>query len=410
MTTSQLERSQPGAKPPANDALSEPEVQRQLRRQNAVLDAVNRVLRGTIACDTLEEVAQTCLAVVKELTGSRFGFVGEINGAGLLDTIAQSDPDWHACRIAKSDAVKRIMGMKIRALWGSVIKNGRSLIVNEPASHPDRVGLSPGHPPLHSFLGRQAACHRLHRRCPPWHPPLHSFLGVPLKHADKTVGMVALANKEGGYDEEDQQAVEALAAVFVEVLRRKRDAVALAASEDRYRRITEAVTDYTFTVRLKDGCPAETTHGASCISVTGYGSAEFASDPYLWFRMVHEEDRKLVQEHIRAILVERSFQPIEHRIYRKDGVARWVRNTPVPQYDQEGRLIAYDGLIRDITERKQAEEALRLTNTELKAHREQIEAQRAELIATNQELESAIEGRNGDAPSCWGVHTGTTGT
>ncbi|MCK7515451.1 MAG: PAS domain S-box protein [Desulfobacterales bacterium] len=49
---------------------------------------------------------------------------------------------------------------------------------------------------------------------------------------------------------------------------------------------------------------------------------------------------------------------IEHRILRKDGSVRWVSNTPVLHHDPGGRLISYDGVIRDITERKQAEEEL----------------------------------------------------
>jgi PAS domain S-box-containing protein len=36
-----------------------------------------------------------------------------------------------------------------------------------------------------------------------------------------------------------------------------------------------------------------------------------------------------------------------------------VRNTPVPNFDSQGRLLFYDGLIRDITDHKVAEEALR---------------------------------------------------
>ena len=51
--------------------------------------------------------------------------------------------------------------------------------------------------------------------------------------------------------------------------------------------------------------------------------------------------------------------PIEHRLFRRDGSVVWVRNTMVPHHDEKGRLIRYDGLIEEITERKHAEEALR---------------------------------------------------
>ena len=47
-------------------------------------------------------------------------------------------------------------------------------------------------------------------------------------------------------------------------------AAALRESEKRYRRITEAITDYIFTVKVADGHPAETHHGPTCEAVTGY--------------------------------------------------------------------------------------------------------------------------------------------
>ena len=72
--------------------------------------------------------------------------------------------------------------------------------------------------------------------------------------------------------------------------RRTRVEEALRESEERYQRITEAITDYIYSVRVADGHAAETTHGPGCRAVTGYWADEFANDPYLWFRMVAEID------------------------------------------------------------------------------------------------------------------------
>ena len=47
-------------------------------------------------------------------------------------------------------------------------------------------------------------------------------------------------------------------------------------SAQRYRRLIEAVTDYMFTVRVENGRPIETIHGANCLAVTGYSPEEFA--------------------------------------------------------------------------------------------------------------------------------------
>lgn len=133
----------------------------------------------------------------------------------------------------------------------------------------------------------------------------------------------------------------------------------LYASELRYRQITEAITDYIYTVTVDGHVVSATKHGPGCQAVTGYSVDEFERDRFLWNTMIVPEDRQMVEERIRAVLENKASQPVEHRIVRKDGVLRWVRNTLVPRYNADGALISYDGLIQDITERKTAEEGLR---------------------------------------------------
>jgi two-component system cell cycle sensor histidine kinase/response regulator CckA len=157
---------------------------------------------------------------------------------------------------------------------------------------------------------------------------------------------------------------------------RKRAEEALRKSEERYRRITAAVTDYIFTVRIEDGHPVETIHGPASVAVTGYTPEEYASDPYIWFRMVHEEDRSAVQEQATQVLLGQDTQPLEHRIRRKDSAIRWVRSTLVPHYDIQGKLVSYDGLISDITERRRAEEEKEKLEAQLQ------QAQKMEAIGT----------------------------
>ncbi len=136
-------------------------------------------------------------------------------------------------------------------------------------------------------------------------------------------------------------------------------AAALRESEKRYRRITEAITDYIFTVKVADGHPAETHHGPTCEAVTGYSAEEFNADPFLWIRMVPTEDQDIIRAQASEALSGHDPEPIEHRIIRKDGQIRWVSNSLVPTSDGQGNLVSYDGLLRDITNRKIAEETLR---------------------------------------------------
>jgi PAS domain S-box-containing protein len=132
----------------------------------------------------------------------------------------------------------------------------------------------------------------------------------------------------------------------------------LRTSNGFYKRLVEAVTDYTYTVNIDNGHTDATLHGPGCIAVTGYAAEEYKADPFLWYRMVHEEDREAVLEHITKILSGQAVAPLEHRIIHKNGSIRWVKNTSILRYDDQGNLVAYDGLVSDITERKQIEESL----------------------------------------------------
>ena len=153
-----------------------------------------------------------------------------------------------------------------------------------------------------------------------------------------------------------------------EVRRKRREAeAALVRSERRYKRLVAAVTDYIYTVTIKDGRVVKTSHGPGCLTVTGYSHEEYMENPFLWYQMIFEEDRPAVIRLTADIQAGQDIPSLEHRIRHKDGSLRWVRNTIVPRYSEQGQLIAYDGLISDITERKRTEESLRLQSAALEA-------------------------------------------
>ncbi|MCG2750324.1 MAG: response regulator [Desulfobacteraceae bacterium] len=182
------------------DVTERKQAEEALARKSKLTSAINKVFREAITCETEEEIAKTALRVAEELTGSKFGFIGEINAAGLMDCIAISNPAWEACDIVVSDAKNFIKNMPLRGIDRTALKEGKSRIVNadQIAMHPDRVGIPPGHPPI--------TC----------------FMDVPFKREEKTVGMISLANKDGGYTRADQEAIESLSMAFYEVLLRKR--------------------------------------------------------------------------------------------------------------------------------------------------------------------------------------------
>ena len=170
------------------------------------------------------------------------------------------------------------------------------------------------------------------------------------------------------------QKKEHLYSIIHDVTQQKQNEIALLEvkakaeeNKERYKRIIEGITDYLYTVKVKDGKAIETRHSEACIAVTGYTSKEFDSDPYLWINMVVPEERELVAGTFLKLLEGTDIFSIEHRIIHKNGSIRWISDTLVPKHDTNGVLISYDGIIKDITERKQAELALILRESYLSA-------------------------------------------
>jgi len=150
-----------------------------------------------------------------------------------------------------------------------------------------------------------------------------------------------------------------------ELVTLKKAQKALQASEERYRHITEAVTDYIFTVRFENGEAVETVHSEASVAVTGYTPQELNKNPNLWFDMVHPDDWEPVREQVSQCIQGQDIKPIEYRIIRKDDGIRWVRRTLVRNCDEQGRITSYDGLLQDITELKLGEQIQLQLFTEL---------------------------------------------
>jgi len=163
---------------------------------------------------------------------------------------------------------------------------------------------------------------------------------------------------------------------------------ALRLCEQRYQALLASTSDYVYTVTMHHGRWAATSHGAGCEAVTGFTSRELEADSSLWYRMIFEEDRPAVMAQVSSIAGTSHPRPLEHRIIHKDGDIRWIRNVPVPQRDLQGRIVSYDGLISDITDRKKAEEHLRHASAELTQSGADLKATGQELKATHEKLEA----------------------
>ncbi len=95
------------------------------------------------------------------------------------------------------------------------------------------------------------------------------------------------------------------------------------------------------------------------ISQYGYQADEFLADPKRWAQLVESEDRPAVLSEIQSICDGKTDSAHnEFRLKRPDGSVRWVDGHGTALRDGVGRIVAIEGMLTDITDRKNAEREL----------------------------------------------------
>jgi PAS domain S-box-containing protein/putative nucleotidyltransferase with HDIG domain len=92
-----------------------------------------------------------------------------------------------------------------------------------------------------------------------------------------------------------------------------------------------------------------------------YGLEPFSSKPSYesWLSTIHPDDRAGAAQTVQDAAKNETELNAEWRVVDKDGAQRWLMSRGRPMRDASGQAVRYLGIVLDITERKQAEEALR---------------------------------------------------
>ncbi|MBD2041279.1 PAS domain-containing sensor histidine kinase [Microcoleus sp. FACHB-672] len=141
----------------------------------------------------------------------------------------------------------------------------------------------------------------------------------------------------------------------------------LQTSQERYRLISELTSDYAYTLSVApDGQFAVEWLAEAFSRSTDYPLAELTG-PQGWEKLIHPDDLLLVNVRNRNLL---GGQPStqDFRIITKHAEVRWLRDYARPEWDAtHQRVIRIFGAAQDITQYKQAEEALRDSEAKFRA-------------------------------------------
>ncbi|MFX0133157.1 MAG: PAS domain S-box protein [Candidatus Hodarchaeota archaeon] len=337
-----------------------------LSRKNELLNAINQVFQEAIICQTDEEIANTCLKVALELTGSEIGFIGEIIRSNQFNFIAINAPGWELRQPSIILGEKMVEFMKSAGFLDKILKNKRSYIISEPSIDPYTSEL------------------------PDKHPSLTSFLGIPIIQGNNVIGMIGLANKRLGYDITDQREMESLSVAFIEALMRKRaereakqhherleemmqESITqlkisqkelkkktiehirtdqeLKETEEKFRETLDLLPDIVFEVDDK----MELLYANQALYNTfGYSQTDFDKRNVETSQLISPNEIERAMKNFRMTLKGMNVGPKDYILVKKDGTEFWGRVHTSPMI-KEGDIIGVRGVISDITKRKGAE-------------------------------------------------------
>jgi PAS domain S-box-containing protein len=138
--------------------------------------------------------------------------------------------------------------------------------------------------------------------------------------------------------------------------------IELKESHKRYEKLITNICEIIYRYELK---PIK---GFSFISpavykIMGYLPQECYDDADIIMKLVHPDDKHLI---VSYLLKPKKTKSLTVRWRRKDQTIIWTEQRDTPVYDEKGELIALEGIARDITKQKEAEEKLLNNETRLR--------------------------------------------
>ncbi|MBI3098908.1 MAG: PAS domain S-box protein [Planctomycetes bacterium] len=176
--------------------------------------------------------------------------------------------------------------------------------------------------------------------------------------------------------------IEYIVGTGLDVTDRRRAEDALREREEKYRSLVESIEETHF-IYAHNINGVFTYLSPSISKILGYTPEEFLTH-YTRHLTAHPVNLEVVRHTDLSIRGIRQ-PPYEVEIYHKDGSIRWLEVSETPVFDAGGRVIAVQGIAREVTGRKRADEELRRLNEDLDRR---VAERTSALAEANRELEA----------------------
>jgi PAS domain S-box-containing protein len=146
--------------------------------------------------------------------------------------------------------------------------------------------------------------------------------------------------------------------LYEDISERRKVEEALKQSELRYRTLVEQIPAITYTATLDE--TSTTTYVSPQVeTILGFTPSDYEADPNIWVKRIHPDDRNRVLAEIARCHSTGEPFAAEYRMVGRDGRTIWFRDEARPLCDPAGHPLFLQGVMLDITEPKQAEQALK---------------------------------------------------
>ncbi len=173
---------------------------------------------------------KSCITIWRELldkcledTESNFGILGIVNEEGRFDIAAISGSIWGISEISDEKAWQLMSNLELQGVWKEVVEKNQAIAYN--------------HPPGMPWPDRKKVVLEL-----------NSMLGIPFSTSDSVYGMIAMANKEGGYSEKDKNRISRVASAIMLMLNRRRMELDLTKANKALQKSNKELDDFTYIV------------------------------------------------------------------------------------------------------------------------------------------------------------------